>query len=332
MDFGAAISTAREGLFYPEGFASRGSFVEVAKKAEELGFACLWGNDHITTQGYIKARGEHPNFFEPMITFSHLSAVTKKIKFGTAVVVGPTRHPVTLAKQAITLDHLSSGRFLLGVGLGAYREEFEAFGGRGNRGEILDEMTEGLALLFGRNVPASYSGKHFRFKDVEMMPRPYTNPFPFYIGGNSPNVLTRVGKYAEGWIPASMSASDLEKFVPIIAETAREHKRNPSKIAVAPESICGIDRDPKVARKKFLDSPVYRHLISLKDSTLKDIPLTDDELVSRNFIGTPAEVIKKLEPYEGAGATQVWFDFLGSTNGEVLAQMELFAKEVMPSF
>ena len=160
MDFGVAISTAREGLFYPEGFASGTSFAEVAKSAEELGFKCVWGNDHITTQSYIQARGEHPNFYEPMITFSYLSALTKKVKFGTAVVVGPMRNPVTLAKQAITLDHLSKGRFVLGIGLGAYREEFEAFGGRGNRGKILDEMVEALALLFEGKMPASYEGRH----------------------------------------------------------------------------------------------------------------------------------------------------------------------------
>ncbi|MDA4128887.1 MAG: LLM class flavin-dependent oxidoreductase [Thaumarchaeota archaeon] len=332
MDFGVAISTAREGLFYPEGFASRKSFVEVALKAEELGFECVWGNDHITTQRYIQARGEHPNFYEPMITFSYLSAVTKKVKFGTAVVVGPMRNPVTLAKQAITLDHLGRGRFVLGLGLGAYREEFDAFGGRGKRGEILDEMVEGLALLFGDKTPASYEGKHFRFKDVEMLPRPFTKPFPFYIGGNSPQVLQRVARYAQGWIPASMSPADLEKALPVIASSARKHKRDPSKIAVAPEAICGIDRDAKAARKRFLESLVYQHFLSLKKSTLKDIPLTEEELVGRNFIGTPADVIKKLGPYEKAGATQMWFDFLGTTNAEVLRQMELFAKEVMPSF
>jgi len=332
LDFGVAISTAREGLFYPEGFAGVGSFVEVAKRAEELDFDCVWGNDHITTQKYVQARGEHPNFYEPMITFSYLSAVTKKVKFGTAVVVGPTRNPVTLAKQAITLDHLGKGRFILGVGLGAYREEFEAFGGRGNRGEILDEMVEGLALLFGDRTPASYSGKHFRFENVEMLPKPYTKPFPFYIGGNSPKVLLRVARYAQGWIPASMSPADLEKALGVIASTAEEHRRDPAKIAVAPEAICGIDSDAGKARRRFLESLTYQHFLSLKKSTLKDIPLTEEELIGRNFIGTPADVIKKLEPYEKLGVTQMWFDFLGNTNAEVLRQMELFAREVTPSF
>src|SRR6266571_600271 len=98
MEFGVAISTSREGLFYPIGFATPSSLVKMAKVAEELGFECVWGNDHLTTQSYIKKRGDHPNFFEPMITFSYLSAVTSKVKFGTGVVVGPTRNPVILAK------------------------------------------------------------------------------------------------------------------------------------------------------------------------------------------------------------------------------------------
>jgi probable F420-dependent oxidoreductase len=332
LDFGVAISTAREGLFYPEGFASRESFVKVAQTAEELGFECVWGNDHITTQRYVQARGEHPSFYEPMITFSHLAALTKTVKFGTAVVIGPTRNPVTLAKQAITLDHLSKGRFILGVGLGAYREEFEAFGGRGNRGEILDELVEGLSLLLGDEPRSGYGGRHFTFRDIEMLPKPYSMPFPFYIGGNSPQVLQRVGRFAKGWIPASMSPADLEKALPVVAAAAKANRRDPSKIAVAPESICGIDNDGRAARRRFIGSLIYKHFLSLSKSTLKDIPLTDEEMISRNFIGTPSEIIKKLEPYERVGATQVWFDFLGTTNEEVLSQMELFSKEVMPSF
>jgi len=321
MEFGVAISTSREGLFYPIGFATPSSLVKVAKEAEELGFECVWGNDHLTTQSYIKKRGDYPNFFEPMITFSYLSAVTNKVKFGTGVVVGPTRNPVILAKQAITLDHLGRGRFILGVGLGAYREEFEAFGGVGNRGIMLNEMVESLTLLLSEKSTVSFEGRHFHFKDIEMFPKPLTKPFPLYVGGNSPEVLRRAGYYATGWIPASMSLDDIQR--------SREKIRE---FVVAPESICGIDNDPRQARRKFAKSLIFEHLLSLRKSTLKDISLSEEELVDRNFIGAPSDIIKKLEPYEKAGIDQMWFDFIGDTNSEVLGQMKLFAKEVMPSF
>ena len=332
MEFGVAISTSREGLFYPIGFATPSSLVKMAKVAEELGFECVWGNDHLTTQSYIKKRGDHPNFFEPMITFSYLSAVTSKVKFGTGVVVGPTRNPVILAKQAITLDHLARGRFILGVGLGAYREEFEAFGGVGNRGVMLDEMVESLTLLLSEKSTVSYEGKHFHFNDIEMFPKPLTKPFPLYVGGNSPEVLRRAAYYATGWIPASMSLDDIQRSREKIREFAHGRGRDSSKIVVAPESICGIDNDPRQARRKFAKSLIFEHLLSLKKSTLKDISLSEDELIERNFIGSPSDIIKKLEPYDKAGIDQMWFDFIGDTNSEVLGQMKLFAKDVMPSF
>lgn len=332
MKFGVAISTSREGLFYPVGFATPESFVEVSKKAEEFGFDCVWGNDHFTTQNYIKKRGETPNFFEPMITFSYLCAFTKKLRFGTGVVIGPTRHPVTLAKQAITLDHLSAGRFILGIGLGAYREEFEAFGGIGNRGAMLDEMIAGLDLLLGDQHTVSYSGKYFSFKDIDMFPKPITRPFPLYIGGNSPGVLRRVGQHGAGWIPASLSLTEIQEARSKINEFARSKGRDPSKIAVAPESICGIHNDPMVAKKRFVESLVFEHLMSLQKSTLKNITISEEGLVARNFIGSPADIIKKVEPYANAGIDQLWFDFVGSKNAEVLGQMEQFADEVMPSF
>ena len=230
MKFGAAISTAREGLFYPIGFATPSSFVELVGKTEELGFECIWGNDHITTQEYVRKRGDHPNFFEPMMTFAYLAGFTKRLKFGTAVVMGPTRNPVTLAKQAITLDHLSNGRFILGVGLGAYREEFESFGGVGNRGEMLDEMVEALRLLFESRSPVSFKGKHYRFSKIEMLPRPRSKPLPLYIGGNSEGVLRRVGYYGDGWIPASMSVDDLRTKTETMTSFAVEKGRNPLKI------------------------------------------------------------------------------------------------------
>lgn len=333
MKFGVGISTCREGLFYPVGFASPSNLLYVTQKAEELGYDSVWGNDHITTQSYVKKRGEHPNFFEPMVILAYLASQTRSIKLGTGVVVAPIRNPVTLAKQAITLDHLSGGRFVLGIGLGAYREEFESFGGRGNRGEILNEGIQALNLLFSDKTCVSFEGRHFSFKDIEMFPKPLSKPFPLYIGGNASEVVRRVGMFGEGWLPAAMSPEALGKSIEKIAEYARKNGRDPHMIEVAPEAICGIAHDPGMARKAFQDSLMYHHLLSLRRSTLKDVPtLTDEELLRRNFIGSPDEIIRKIEEYQKVGARHLWFDFIGWTIDEVVDRMELFAREVMPSF
>ncbi len=332
MRFGVAISTSREGLFYPVGFTTPQSLADIAQKAEELGYMCVWGNDHIATQSYIMERGDHPNFYEPLVAFSYLSGLTKRIRFGTAVIVGPMRNPVILAKQAITLDHLSKGRFILGIGLGAYREEFEAFGGTGNRGKILDEMLKALAVLFSNEESVSFNGEFFRFKNLQMFPKPYSRPFPLYVGGNSPEVLRRVSEFGQGWIPASMSPEDIERSRTTIAEHAQSLGRDPSEIQVAPEGICAVAHDSVIARRTFVSSLVYGHLLSLSKSTLKDIPLNEEELVKRNIVGSPSEIIHKLEAYERVGVDHMWFDFLGSKPDEVIEQMKLFSKEVMPSF
>ena len=151
MNFGVAIPTCRDGLMYPPGFCNRKSLVAITTLAEDLGYHSVWGNDHITTQSYLKNVRPLPNYYEVLTSLSFLAAVTSKIKLGTGIVPLPLRNCVLLAKQAATLDNLSDGRLLLGVGIGAYREEFEAMIGRGRRGDILDEGLEALNLLFQEN-------------------------------------------------------------------------------------------------------------------------------------------------------------------------------------
>jgi len=331
LKFGVGLSTCREGLFYPIGFASAENLRLVTERAETLGFDSVWGNDHITTQTYLKNRGK-PNFYEPLIVFSNLAASTKRVILGTGVIVAPIRNPVILAKQATTLDHVSGGRFILGVGLGAYREEFEAFGGKGSRGAILDESVEALRELFDKPV-ASYHGKHIQFSEIEMYPKPLRNPFPIYVGGNAPSVLKRIATYGNGWLPAAMTPQDLEKGMEQIREHAKTAKRNHVEIEVAPEAGCSISKDGVEARKNFFDSPMYHHLLSLQKSTLKDLKsFSQEELLKRNFVGNPSEIIKTIESYEKVGIQHLWFDFIAKTVEEKLERMELFAETVFPSF
>ena len=111
----------------PAPFASPRQIAQVIQKAEQLGFNAVWGNDLITpTPGFKIADSQPPNWYEPLITLSYAAAVTERIKLGTGVIVVAYRDPVILAKQAATLDQFSEGRLLLGLGLGTFRDEFEA--------------------------------------------------------------------------------------------------------------------------------------------------------------------------------------------------------------
>src|SRR3990170_4962114 len=116
MKFGVGIPTCTEGMMYPVPYATPDGLVKMCEAAEALGFDHVMGNDHVSTQAYVrKTFPDPPTFYEPMLAMG--------------VVVLPLRHPVSLAKQAATFDHFSGGRLILGVGVGAYREEFVAMYG-----------------------------------------------------------------------------------------------------------------------------------------------------------------------------------------------------------
>ena len=126
-----------------------------------------------------------------------VAALTRRIKVGTCVIVVPLREPVLLAKQAATADLFSNGRFIFGVGVGAYREEFEAVypDRKGqHRGSIHEEGLEALTRLF-RDRRASFEGRYFKFQDVELYPKPRQQPLPMWTSGNTRVAAERAGRW-----------------------------------------------------------------------------------------------------------------------------------------
>ncbi|MDG6901642.1 MAG: LLM class flavin-dependent oxidoreductase [Nitrososphaerota archaeon] len=332
MKFGVALPTSRDGLMYHPGFCNRDSMVQMTRLAEELGFESVWGNDHITTQAYLKQVRPLPNYYEVLTSLSYLAAVTNRIRLGTGIVPLPLRNPVILAKQSATLDNLSGGRHVLGVGIGAYREEFESIMGNGRRGDIFTEGLEAMKKLFEEN-DASYSGKYVRFHGIDLNPKPIQKPFPIYIGGNSHDHLRRIAKYGGGWLPAAMPVDQLAKFVEELKALIREEHRSMSEIDVAMETGLAVASSDDEAKKQFARSPMYKHLQSLKGSTLKDLDVSSsDRIFEVNFVGRPESLVRKVERYSASGATTLWFDFVGDSLEEVTSGMKRFAGDVMSSF
>src|SRR6202035_3998939 len=146
MRVSAGLPTGMEGLTYPIPFSDPENVIRIAQAAEKFGYDSVWGNDHMTTQNYVRAEfSVPPRFWEPLVTYAFLAAHTKTLRFGTGVLVLPMRRDiVVLAKQLATLDHFSNGRAEIGVGVGAYREEFEALQPDGNvhRGDMMVEGVE----------------------------------------------------------------------------------------------------------------------------------------------------------------------------------------------
>ena len=164
-----------EGLTYPIPFSNPEDLVRIAQHAEALGYHSVWGNDHMTTQHYVRAEfSVPPRFWEPLVTYAYLAAHTKRLRFGTGVLVLPMRRDIVVtAKQIATLDHFSNGRVEIGVGIGAYREEFDALNpqARVHRGDMVVEGVTALRLLFSQRA-ASFDGKYYKFRDVELFPKP----------------------------------------------------------------------------------------------------------------------------------------------------------------
>jgi len=335
VKFGVGIPTGTEGLMFPIPFAKARDNIRISKAAEELGYDSVWGNDHVATQRYVREEfGTYPNYYAPLLTLAAIAENTVKLKIATALLVIPFRQPAIVAKELATLDHLSNGRLIVGVGIGAYREEFESmFGEKAkslNRGEMLDESLTIIKKIFEEDC-VTYKGKYFEVNSLESYPKPLQKPFPFYIGGNSPKGYERVAKFATGWLPAVLTPEEIRNGVAQIQNYCEKVGRNITEIDIAPQLSVAIGKTHEEAVKTFKASQMYKHLESLKQSTLKNQDTNDYS--QRNLIGTPDEIGEKIQEYIDAGVTTFSaLIFAANTVDEMIESMQFFAEEVMSKF
>ena len=333
MRFGVHIPTCIEGMMYPVPFAKPSDILPTALLCEALGFDSVWGNDHMTTQRYVQQEfAEAPNFFEPLITFSYCAARTTRLRFATGIIVLPMRNMPVLAKQVATLDQLSGGRLILGVGAGAYREEYEALfpDARGvRRGTIVDEGMQALRLLFTERK-ATFRGSTVHFEEVECFPKPAQDPMPIYAGGNHPEVRRRAGQYGQGWMPAVLSPEEIARGIEDVHRAAAAVDRDGGAIDIAPQFAVSIGRTREEADRRFRGSQLFKHLESLKKSTLRE---QTGGFEQRNLIGSPEEISERIRVYERAGVTTCsGMLFVAGSVAEMREAIELFGREVLPNF
>ena len=327
------LPTGMEGMMYPVPFASVQEIVELAQFAEALGYHSVWGNDHMTTQHYVREEFEQsPRFWEVLITLSYIAAETTTLGLAIGVLVPAMRRDiVVVAKQVATLDHFSNGRVLLGMGVGAYREEFEALnpGWKVHRGDLLEESVQALQRLFSQS-PASWEGAYHHFQDVDMFPKPVQEPLPIYIGGNNTNAVRRTALYGQGWMGAGMPASQLAAAVNRLRQIASENGRNADEIDVAPQFVACIGNSHEQAMSHFQNSQMFKHLVSLSGTTLKDQVAAGFDFAEIDLIGTADEIIEKVEALRQAGATHIsGLLFPANSVAELRDQMQQFAEDVM---
>lgn len=330
--FSVALPSCTEGLCYPVPFTNLSVIQRVAHNAEELGYHSVWPNDHLSTQQYVREQWDQPpNYYDPFICLAFAAGVTEHICLGTAITVLPLREPVVLAKQVMTLDQFTNGRMILGVGVGAYREEFEAvrpnLATTAHRGDMVTEGIQALRTLFTEHKATS-EGEYWPFKGVEMYPKPVQEPFPIWVGGNSRAGAERAGRMAQGWLSAVMPPEQIRKMVGIIHDEAEKAGRDPHAIEIAPQFIAQVGKTDEEAVEAFRESWFYHHLLSLKQSTLKDQDLSKVE--EFNLVGTPDTILEKVARFREAGVTHFCaLAFSTNTVEEKLEQMQWFAEEVM---
>ena len=287
MKFSISLPTCFEGVMYPIPFVEPGDFVRMAKLCERLGYHSVWGNDHITTQRYVRELfpGTPPNFYELLTVLSFCAAATTTLKVGTAVAIPPMRDPFWLAKQAATIDQLSAGRLILGLGVGAYREEFAAWAPRisptARRGEMLDEGIALMQRLF-TETRVTHQGKYYACRDVEMFPKPAQKPFALWVGGHNLANVERAARVGTGWLPGWRPWPELEERIKSLKAKAAELGRDPAEIEIAPQFSLTIARTAEEAERRYMESGLVAHRKSLA-YTGRDL----SKQVIANLVGSP---------------------------------------------
>ena len=215
----------------------------IAKKAEDLGFESIWYHEHPilpvnSASPFPSTGGEIPwtyrHFSEPYIALAMAAAVTSKIKLGTGITLVPERNPLILAKEISVLDRHSQGRFIFGVGAGWNREETTMMGGDfDHRWTQTAEAVAALKELWTKDE-AEFHGRYYDFPPVYSYPKPFQQPHPpILLGGNAANVLRRVARYADGWLPTRATPGQVEESRKILDALAGERGRDPASLTIS---------------------------------------------------------------------------------------------------
>ena len=269
--------------------------IDLATRCEDLGFDSVWASEHVFNVSYVYDRiGDKP-YYEPLTVLTYVAAKTSTIGLGTSVLVLPYHNPIRLAKVAATLDVLSGGRMMLGVGVGVIEEELEAMGSPfAERGAITDETIAIMKELWTKEDP-SYQGKYHSFSDMKFTPKPVQKPhIPIIIGGTSKAAIRRAARSGAAWHPTALSPEVLAQGMEYLKEQVVTAGRDPSEVEVSVSAAIGsthnhnrysLGEDPEEVlerAQKYQEMGVGRLVVS---------PNTRDQSQLRPIMEMIAEVV-----------------------------------------
>ena len=215
------------------GLEDPATVIDLAVEAEECGFDSVWVNHHVINIGYIADRlGDRP-YYDALTVLTWAAARTSRVRLGTSVLVMPYLHPMVLAKTLATLDRLSGGRVIAGLGVGSLPEENEVLGvGYDDRGAWSDEFIEVMLALWSPG-PATFQGEHFSMQAAVASPKPTQAALEVWIGGSGGPARRRTARFGRGWHPLT-SVDGLRRRLPRLVEALEAEGRTRADLVVAP--------------------------------------------------------------------------------------------------
>ncbi|MFX0181000.1 MAG: LLM class flavin-dependent oxidoreductase [Candidatus Hodarchaeota archaeon] len=290
------------------------NFLKITHEAERLGYDSIWVTDHL-----LSPKGRSHGF-EAWTILSALAAVTKKIRLGTYVICNQFRHPSLLAKMVSTIDHISNGRFELGIGAGWFKEEHISFGFNWDKiSARINRLTESILLmkrLWTENT-VSFNGVYYKTVNATLNPKPIQKPHPpIWMGGKSQAIKELVAKEGSGWIPVLLSPEEFSKGLIEIKKNMERIGRNFNQlnIALGGAAYTLLIDDKNLVQKHLKEISIYR-----------DVPL--DKL--NYLIGDSSFCIEKINQYKNVGVKQIITGFL---DFPALNSMKAFAHSIIPEF
>ena len=313
---------------------------KMAKEAEALDFDFVTVHDHMFWKSEwvkhhfqagaidVTPNWRQPTMFERLTTLSYIAGSTKKLRIGSCVLSLPLRNPILAARQAATIDALSGGRLILGVGLGGVEEEFNPPLNSSRipwnmRGSIGDEYIQVIKQLW-TTPKASFKGKYISYEDVEAYPKPVQKPHPpIWIGGNNPRAIKRIVKLGNGWVPGPPPSPQLfAKWLVDLKEEAKNVGRAFDEIEIIWEGYTGIEKTKEAALKKSkLTVENYARSYG-----------SVEKVLDANLVGPPDEIIERVQKYLDVGVKHFQMKIIDLSFEGILKSMKLLSDEVFPSF
>jgi probable F420-dependent oxidoreductase len=284
----------------------------LVRRVEELGFDSVWTGDHVSF---------HNPLYESLTLLASYAPITRRIRLGTAVYLLALRAPAVAAKTAATVDVLSGGRLIFGVGVGGENpKEFELCGvPHRERGARVSEGIDVVRTLW-RDTPATFEGRFTRFKAVSIDPKPVQTLPPIWLGGRSDAALTRAGRQGDGWVSYVVQPARYAQSLEKIRAAAHAAGRSLDGFTAAHLAFVTVGRDYEQAKATWVAQLSRRYAQDFE-------PLAG----KYGIIGTPAQCAEQLAAFAEAGCAYVLCDAIGEPRDR-REQLEALAADVLPRF